>query len=619
MTTAHRARVLAALTALLVVAAAAGQDPVSAAAPAGHGAPTFAGASLNGGGSSFAKLEIDQWRAETARDPYGLTINYVAQGSSFGRQQYIAGNLDFAASDIPFQPSELPGLNGTSRKDFVYVPVSAGGLGFMYNLIDQQGNRVTNLNLTRAAVCRIFTEPNMTWNDPEIQNVNPTVALPNQVIHPIVRSDGSGTSYVLSEFCLTVAPSTWATFINSRKAVDPGLDPEFIAGNPTSNWPQGWGVTTSALAADGVAAAVADSSGLYGITYNEAGFAKVRGFPNASVENGAGQFTQPTEDAVSIALGYAEPRTNGTFQLNYTGTDPAAYFPSTYSYVIAQTTGFPQDKGLSLSKFLCYAVTKGQRVELTQKLGYARLSAPLVKMAQDAIAKIPGAPPWEQCKVESAPPPPAATTTTVVATTVPSGGGPTTTAPRGGATTIPAGGTGTTVVPTGGSTTTSIYVDPVTGSSVVVTAPPAASPGGSSGPSGGSGSSGSGGSSGVGGSSGTGDAAGGDSSGAVVPTGADGTSSCVDPITGLPADPASCVASEAPLADGASPGAAVGAPVAGGPAAGVATAAAVVPSNLPVDQDESGPTTTQIIWWLVQGFSICGVGVALSGAGKRLS
>ena len=151
-----------------------------------------AGPSINGGGSSFAKLEIDQWRAEVARKPYELKVNYVAQGSTFGREQYLQGNLEFAASDIPFTANELQRLESTSRKDFRYVPVSAGGLGFMYNLIDTSGNQVTNLNLTRNAVCRMFTEVDMLWNDPEIQAANPSLALPAEYVRPIVRADGSG-------------------------------------------------------------------------------------------------------------------------------------------------------------------------------------------------------------------------------------------------------------------------------------------------------------------------------------------------------------------------------------------------------------------------------------------
>jgi ABC-type phosphate transport system substrate-binding protein len=547
-----------------------------------------AGPAINGGGSSFAKLEIDQWRAEVARKPFELKVNYVAQGSTFGREQFLQGNLEFAASDIPFTVNELQRLANTPRKDFVYVPVSAGGLGFMYNLIDTSGNRVTDLKLTRNAVCRMFTEVDMRWNDAEIQAVNPNISLPAEFVRPIVRADGSGTSYVFSEFCINVAPAAWQAFVADRSSKDPGLDDAFKAGEPTSNWPQSWGRSSAALAADGVAAAVADSNGLYAVTYNEAGFAKVRGFPNASVQNSTGAFTQPTEEAVSVALTYADGRPDGTFKLDYSGPAPEAYFPSTYSYVIAQTTGFPADKGEVLAKFLCYAVTKGQRVDLTAALGYARLSEPLVRLAEAAIIKIPGSPPWEQCKVESAPPPPAPTTVATVATTVPLRGGTGTTQP-GTATTVAGGGGG------GGggvAPTTSIVRDPVTGSTTVITSPPAAGRAPAT--------------------SIVIDQKTGETIVVTIPA-ADASGDCLDPVTGLPVDPSFCniVLIEDPAADDGSGAAPVNAapPAAASPAA----------KNPVVSAAEEEIDVTAIAWWLLQGAAVCGVGVALAGVARRPS
>jgi phosphate transport system substrate-binding protein len=529
--------------------------PFSPAQPA-----QAAGPALNGGGSSFAKNEIDQWRAEVARKPYELTINYVAQGSSFGRQQYLNGSFDFGASDIPFTAEELAVLNNTDRKDFVYVPVSAGGLGIMYNLIDVGGQQVRELNLYRRTVCRMFTEPNMRWDDPEIQQANPSLRLPAELIRPIVRQDGSGTSYVLSEYCIAVAPDVWAGFVQ-RQGGDPAADPAFTRGEPTSNWPVNWPGVSAALAADGVAAAVADpATGRYSVTYNESGFAKLRGFPNASVQNAAGVFAQPTEEAVTIALGYASPNGNGTFRLAYEGPAPEAYFPSTYSYVIAQTNGFPADKGEVLARFLCYAVTKGQRLELTSKLGYARLSAELVAIARESIVQIPGAPPWDQCAVADAPPPPPAPTTAPPGQTVPTapgasvpggggGGGPSTTGAPGAA---GGGGSGAR------TTATSLVIDPVTGSSIAVFIDP--------------------------------------ETGETISVDGSGNASC-DPST----DP-TCVAPVGGGGVGVGNGGAIAAPAA---------------PNPPIDTSSVSPEATKIAWWLLQGAAVCALGVALAGARRR--
>jgi phosphate transport system substrate-binding protein len=378
-------------------------------------APVYAASAITGGGSSFAALEIDQWRADTARNPYGLSVNYVSQGSTFGRQGFIEGQLDFGASDIQFLPQELPSLQSRrcGGRDpsspgacFVYVPVSAGGLAFMYNLTDGAGNRVTNLNLTRTTACKVFTGAIQRWNDPEIVQSNPSLASFNRDIIPVIRADGAGESYVFSQFCIAVAPAIWQAFVADRVAHDPAnVASDFRAGQPVSNWPQAWGHSQALPYADGTANQVADPvAGKDTITYVAAGYAKVRSFPTASLQNAAGVFTQPDEDNVTVALSYATGRPDGTFILNFTGPDRRAYFPSTYSYVLAQTAGFDPGKGAALGRFLCYSVSQGQVI--APQLRYARLSQPLVDIAETAISKIPGAPPRSSCFIGSSKPPP---------------------------------------------------------------------------------------------------------------------------------------------------------------------------------------------------------------------
>ena len=391
---------------------------VGVVAPAAHAD----GASILGGGSGFAALEIDQWRADTARSPYNLTVNYVAQGSTFGRTQFAAGSFDYGASDIQYPQVELNDLQakrcqGKSLPQcFVYVPVSAGGLAFMYNLVDNSGNRIVNLKLTRQAACKVFTGAITKWNDPEIVASNPQFASFDRSIHPVVRADGAGESYVFSEFCIGVVPKVWQAFVAQQTSLGTrGLTDEFVAGQPTSVWPQeGWGDNPVDVAsADGTAGYVADpTGGPNAITYVAAGYAKVRNFPTASVQNAAGVFTQPDEDNVTRALGYAQKRGNGTFQLAFNGPDPRAYFPSTYSYVLAQTTGFDPGKGATLARFLCYAVSQGQVI--APQLRYARLSSVLVNIAIDAIVQIPGAPSAANCPVAGAPPPPPPPTMIIV-------------------------------------------------------------------------------------------------------------------------------------------------------------------------------------------------------------
>ena len=119
-------------------------------------------------------------------------------------------------------------------------------------------------------------------------------------------------------------------------------------------------------------------------------------------------FTQPDEENVTVALGYATPNPSadaaGTFILNFTGPDPRAYFPSTYSYILSQTAGFDAAQGAVLGRFLCYAISAGQSDAVP--LRYARLSKPIVDIAIEAISHIPGAPDTNHCYVAGAAPPP---------------------------------------------------------------------------------------------------------------------------------------------------------------------------------------------------------------------
>ncbi len=164
------------------------------------------------------------------------------------------------------------------------------------------------------------------------------------------------------------------------------------------------------------------------------------------MQNAAGVFTQPDENNVTVALGYAVGRPDGTFDLRFEGPDPHAYFPSTYSYVLAQTSGWDAGKGAALAQYLCYAVSQGQ--EIAPQLRYARLSSVLVAIAIHSIVQIPGAPSAGNCPVAgSAPPPPPPVIVggggggqgPAVGGTGPGGSGPGGTGPGGSG---PGGGTG---------------------------------------------------------------------------------------------------------------------------------------------------------------------------------
>ncbi|MFM7064130.1 MAG: substrate-binding domain-containing protein [Actinomycetes bacterium] len=388
----QRAALVAAGLATVLAVTLAGVQPAGAQGP-----------TVTGGGSSFASLIVNQWRADVAKPPFNVRINYSSAGSGFGRDKFISGALDFGQSDIAFLDEEIPRVKASGRGDFVYVPTVAGALAFMFNVIGTNGQRITNLRLTANDACRIFTEPDIRWNDPAIVASNPGIPLPASKVRPVVRSDRSGTSFVLSEFCIARAPAVWNAFISLIGRGNFGQDGYLAQRKPISQWPSGYGAVSQAFASDGIASAVAnDSTGKDSITYIETGYTKVKRLPAAQVQNAVGVFVPPNPANSTVALGFATPNGDGTFKLSYTGADPRAYFPSTYSYAIVQTKGFDLAKGAVLATYLNYAVCKGQ--ERAEPLLYSRLSSVLVNIALDATAKVPGAPPRPtSC---AAPPPP---------------------------------------------------------------------------------------------------------------------------------------------------------------------------------------------------------------------
>lgn len=403
----HRRSALKVLLAGLVMAAASTTSP----------SPAPAAEVALGAGSSFSALIVNQWRADAAAN--GIDINYQDTGSSQGRTLYLQGQVDFAMSDITFQPEDRLDQVTSNKKNFKYITLVAGAMAFAYNVKDLNGQQVTRLNLTPQLACRLFTEKDMKWNDPALQQINPQAALPDAVVRPVVRSDGSGTTFVLMEYCIATAPQVWAAFVQRAGSV--AGDDRFRNGQPISVFPPLDDVVSQPLSS-GVAKYVANAStGQNSITYVEAGTATGFDLPKAWVSpprNPSG-FVEPTPAGITRALGFADPLADGTFKLDFFGNDPAAYFPSSYSYMIVQTTGLSPGKGETLAKFIYYALGNGQR--RNEPLEYAKLSPKLIEDGLKTADALPGSPGR--------------------------GGGATTTTTR-------AAGTTTTTRPTSGSTTT---------------------------------------------------------------------------------------------------------------------------------------------------------------------
>ncbi|HEY3907583.1 MAG TPA: substrate-binding domain-containing protein [Streptosporangiaceae bacterium] len=361
-----------------------------------QGAGQFA--QINGSGSSWAALAIDEWTSTLANN--GITINYSPIGSATGRDQFIQGLDDFAGTDPPFRnggdkiaqtPPEVP------HYGYSYIPDTAGGTAFMYHLT-VGGQQVTNLRLSPKTILDIFTGAVTNWDAPEITH-DYGQQLPNIPITPVVRTDGSGATFFFTRWMSQVFPSEWNAFctkVTSGRVKAPCPETEFY---PTNG--PGWnakGENGSTAVADYITSSYANGA----IGYDEYAYAINSHYPVVKVLNPAGYYVLPTASNVAVALTQAhinEDKTSPDFLQQdlddvYTFKDPRSYPLSSYSYLIVprQSTKIPprfnNDKGATLSTFANYILCAGQQ-NLAQ-LGYSPLPLNLVKGGLLQAANIPG-------------------------------------------------------------------------------------------------------------------------------------------------------------------------------------------------------------------------------------
>jgi len=358
--------------------------------------------------SEFAPEAVAQWSADTVvRYGTSLQLNLDSGVGPAAATAFANGQRDFVVSDQPFSPDDLDALRagrcaGIALTDCIAdVPVAADSVAFMFNLVDGAGNRITSLDLTRRAVCKIFTGAITSWDDPELVAGNAALAALHVGISTVVRADAASESLALSQFCIAVAPDVWSAFVSSQKAQGLAVNdsPEFNAGLPTTLWPTFHGAVPVAFN-DGVADIITNPEvGPNSIGFVAGGFAQERNMPVANVENASGAFADPQAAAVTAGLAGALPAGDGTYAFNFASADPVAYQPDEVAWFVAPTAGFDPQKGRTLSLVLCWAVTTGQQSLIP--LRDAPLTPDLQVAALDAIARIPGAP------ADCAGPPPA--------------------------------------------------------------------------------------------------------------------------------------------------------------------------------------------------------------------
>ncbi|WP_231977696.1 substrate-binding domain-containing protein [Streptomyces sp. TLI_053] len=373
----------------------------------GQAVPAFAATTLNADGSSWAGPAIDQWRNDV--NPMGIKINFSPSGSAAGRNQWALGQNDFTASDVPFRTQPDSGVgaggheNGSGNIEnpvygYSYVPITAGGTAFMYNLT-VAGKQVRDLRLSPKTIVEIFTRKITNWNDPRI-TADYGKALPSIPMIPIVRSDGSGATAQFTRWMQHTFQAEWEDYCRSINNVPCGDYTEFF---PKT-------AQTKALnGSDVVANYIMGSAGEGTIGYDEYAFAKGSNWPVVKVLNPGGFFTLPTASNVAVALTAAKirgvddntsPSDPNFLQQNldgvYVNNDPRSYPVSSYSYLIVPRKDaalpppprFNDDKGSALSRFISYVLCAGQGK--ADELGYSPIPRNLVRGGILQTQHVPG-------------------------------------------------------------------------------------------------------------------------------------------------------------------------------------------------------------------------------------
>ena len=305
-------------------------------------------ADLTGAGATFPYPLYSKWFSDYARET-GVRINYQSIGSGGGIRQISEQTVDFGASDAPMTEEELGAAKGGR---ILHFPSILGAVVVTYNL----PGLTQPLKLTGDAIARIYLGEITKWNHADLAALNPGVALPNRDILPAYRSDGSGTTFVFTDYLAAVSPR-WSAGPSRGKQVD---------------FPAGLGGKGN----EGVAGRVKQTPGTIG--YVELAYARQNNLPAAAVRNKAGTFVVPSAASItqSAAGGIEQLQGATDYRISIVdapGTD--AYPISSFTWLLVYEVQPDSVKGRKLADFLRWAYGAGQTS--AEALGYAPLPASL--------------------------------------------------------------------------------------------------------------------------------------------------------------------------------------------------------------------------------------------------
>jgi phosphate transport system substrate-binding protein len=312
---------------------------------------------LNAAGATFPYPIYSKWFDVYHTAHPNVQINYQSIGSGGGIRQLQAGTVDFGASDGPMTDEQL----AQSKVKVLHFPTVLGAVVPTYNVPGVTGD----LNFTQKAIAGIYMGQITKWNDPEIAKANPGVKLPAADIVVVHRSDGSGTSYIFTDF-LSKASADWKAKVGTNTSV---------------NWPVGLGGKGN----EGVSGLVKQTPGSIG--YIELVYAVQNKIDYGKVQNAAGKFVKADLAGVTAAAAGAAKEIPDDFRVSITNAPgPASYPISSFTWLLIPAQIQDVAKKNVVKDFLKWMLTDGQNYN--EGLFYAKLPKLVVAKEMKAIALV---------------------------------------------------------------------------------------------------------------------------------------------------------------------------------------------------------------------------------------
>lgn len=324
-------------------------------------APGLTQVRLNGAGATFPNIIYQNWVLTYNQKFDNIELNYQSIGSGGGIRQFSDRTVDFGGSDAPMTDSAIAAIGG----NVLHIPTVLGAVVPTYNLPGLAGT----VKFTPQVLAGIFLGEITRWNDARIASVNAGVTLPNQDLLVVHRSDGSGTTYVWTDYLAKVSP-TWRQKVGRGTSV---------------NWPVGLGGRGN----EGVSATVRQTPGAIG--YAELGYAIINKLQYGQVQNRAGTFVTPSLESVTAAATGAMADMGAATDFRVSITDPAgpqSYPVASFTWIMIRRTYPDAAKARELMKFLWWALNDGQAQ--APRLGYAPLPTAMLPWIRARLESITG-------------------------------------------------------------------------------------------------------------------------------------------------------------------------------------------------------------------------------------